>query len=123
MRISLPFPAPSEALMLVNERLTLRDLQERYPDPPRALRVGSDAHAYVHHGFAFGQTVLVIPALRECIALAKARGDAAALDHLRNHLKEYEAWQAERRTHRATQDAVTRGRTGRPAPSAMTAIH
>lgn len=65
----------------------LRDLQEVYPDPPHEMVCGENCDL-IHHGYGFGACILVQEAVKECLDIAKARKDTAAVAHLQQHLKE-----------------------------------
>jgi len=72
----------------------LEDLRQIYPNPPRELICGSDL---IHHGYAFGETALVIEATKECLVIARKQADTGAIAHLSKHIKEFGAWKEQQK--------------------------
>jgi hypothetical protein len=67
----------------------LEQLRQMYPNPPRELLCDGNL---VHHAYAFGEPVIVIEAVKECLAIARAKADTGAIAHLSKHIKEYGTW-------------------------------
>lgn len=99
-----------------DEKTSLTDLRELYPDPPHNLVVSSPP--LIHHGYFLGHATVCVPALKECLEIAKKRGDQAAVAHLRAHAQAYAKWKKERTDARSVQESATRRSTG-PRPQTM----
>jgi hypothetical protein len=92
--------------MLVETTLTMRDLEERYPDPPAEL-VTPGSRPLIHSGYSYGDIVLCMKAIEEALVIARTRNDRTAIAHLAADQKEARAWQAKHRENREREKQAT----------------